>query len=59
MCRVSSSPTCFHVLPASVDLYTPSPWVTLPRMQASPVPAYTTLGSESLTATAPTAPVLK
>ena len=33
-----SMPTCVHVLPASDDLYTPSPLETLPRGSAEPVP---------------------
>src|SRR5579862_1782620 len=41
--RESLSPTFFHVFPPSSDLYTPSPWEILPRMQASPVPTYSTL----------------
>src|SRR2546428_5303350 len=57
--RVSSSPTCFHVLPASVDLYTPSPCETFPRMGDSPIPTYTTFGSDSEIPMAPTDPVLK
>src|SRR4249920_38602 len=47
-------PTCVQVLPASVDLYTPSPGMMLPRMHDSPMPMYTTSGFESDTATAPT-----
>ena len=47
-------PMCVHVLPASVDLYTPSPGMMLPRMQASPMPMKTTSGFDSETATAPT-----
>ena len=47
------------MLPRSVDLYTPSPWVMSSRRQASPVPAYITLGSESETAIAPTEDVFK
>src|SRR5712671_4497975 len=53
MARVSPSPTDFQVLPASMDLYTPFPPTMLPRMQASPVPTYMTLGSDSATASAP------
>src|SRR2546430_16980383 len=45
--------TCVHVLPASVDLYTPSPGMMLPRMHDSPVPMKTTSGRDSETATAP------
>src|SRR6478609_844309 len=47
-------PTCFHVLPASLDLYTPSPGMMLPRMHDSPMPMNTTSGFDSDTATAPT-----
>ncbi len=36
--RVSRRPTFFQVRPPSVDLYTPSPCETLPRIGASPVP---------------------
>ena len=49
----------FQVRPASVDFQTPSPWETLPRIGDSPIPAQTTFGSESATASAPTEPVLK
>src|SRR5947209_6330969 len=35
---VSVSPIFVHVLPASLDLYAPSPWMLLPRMSASPAP---------------------
>src|SRR5687767_14676643 len=34
----SRNPMCVHVFPASVDLYTPSPPMMLPRMHVSPVP---------------------
>src|SRR4029077_1035177 len=47
-------PTWVQVFPASVDLYTPSPRLMLPRMHDSPMPIYTTSGFESDTATAPT-----
>src|SRR5690242_3413158 len=50
----SEKPACTHVLPASVDLYTPSPGMMLPRMHASPMPMKTTSGFDSDTATAPT-----
>ena len=50
---VSSSPRCVQVLPASVDLYTPSPCWMLPRNSVSPVPMYTTSGLASHTCTAP------
>ena len=59
MCLVSRSPTFRQVRPPSVDRYTPSPCDTLPLMQASPVPAYTTLGSDCDTAIAPTDAVPK
>src|SRR5215831_9328818 len=49
-------PTCCHVLPASVDLYTPSPNETLPRGHADPVPTNTTLGLDSETSMAPIVP---
>ena len=55
--RVSRRPTLVQVRPPSVERYTPSPWETLPRMQPSPIPAYTTFASDSATATAPTEPV--
>jgi hypothetical protein len=45
--------TCFQLLPASDDLKMPVPNATLPRMLASPEPAYTTFGSESATAIEP------
>ena len=48
-----------QVAPESVERYTPSPWETLLRMHASPVPAYTTDGSASATARAPMAEVRK
>src|ERR1041384_367064 len=51
-------PTCVHVLPASVDLYTPSPGMMLPRMHDSPIPMNTMFGSDSATATAPTEALL-
>src|SRR5919204_3168275 len=38
------NPTRVHVLPASMDLKTPSPGMMLPRMHDSPVPMYTTSG---------------
>ena len=50
---VASRPRCFHVWPASVERYTPLPIEMLPRMNASPVPAHTTLGSDEATASAP------
>src|SRR4030065_178495 len=60
MARVFSRPTCRHVLPPSVERYTPSPCdVMTPRTACSPMPAYTTFGSDSATAIAPTDPVLK
>ena len=55
MWRVRSSPRWVHVRPASVERYTPSPCeVITPRIACSPIPAYTTLGSDSATASAPT-----
>src|SRR5438132_14348318 len=48
---VSSRPMCVHVLPASTDLYMPSP--SEPPTE-SPVPAYTILGSDGATCIAPT-----
>ena len=39
ICRVSFKPTFSHVLPPSIDLKTPVPYVVLPRIAASPVPA--------------------
>src|SRR3954463_13778650 len=38
ICPAFARPTCDHVLPASVDLYTPLPGDTLPRIGDSPVP---------------------
>ena len=53
---VSSSPMCVQVLPASTDLYTPSPMTSMSRMaHGSPVPAHTVVGSEGATAKAPIA----
>src|SRR5256885_15854987 len=43
---VSSRPTCVHVLPASTDLYMPSP--SEPPTE-SPVPAYTMFASDCAT----------
>jgi hypothetical protein len=54
MFSASRKPTCVQVLPASVDLYTPSPAMMLPRMQVSPMPMNTMSGLDSDTATAPT-----
>ena len=52
------SPTLDHVLPASLERYTPSPCeVMTGRISDSPIPAYTTFGSDSETATAPTEPI--
>src|SRR5690606_38961339 len=48
-----SSPLCSHVLPPSMDLYTPLPHDTLLRGFASPVPTHTMLGSVCATATSP------
>src|SRR5688572_32634348 len=44
MRSVSLRPMCCHVLPPSVDLYTPSPNETLLRTFDSPVPTQTTSG---------------
>ena len=47
---------CFHVAPASVDLYMPSPITSLGRMtQPSPVPTYRMFGSEGAIAMSPIA----
>src|SRR6185437_12673447 len=55
---VSVRPMCCQVLPASVDLYTPSPQMSLGRMnQRSPVPTHTVSASEGATAIAPIADV--
>src|SRR5580704_991808 len=50
---VSASPICCQVTPASRERYTPLPHDELWRLLASPVPAHTTEGSDSATATAP------
>src|SRR6266705_4163720 len=47
----SEKPTWVQVLPASVDLYTPSPGMMLPRMHDSPMSMYTVSGFDSDTAT--------
>ena len=53
---VWSSPMCCQVMPASVDLYTPSPITSASRMaHASPVPAHTMFGLDDATASAPMA----
>src|SRR5258708_13455362 len=52
-CSLSRRPMFFHVLPPSLDLYTPSPHETLLRALASPVPTHTTSGSDLETATSP------
>src|SRR4051812_2637743 len=54
MASESENPTFAQVLPASLDLYTPSPGMMLPRMHDSPMPMNTTSGFDSDTATAPT-----
>jgi len=46
-----------HVLPASVDLYTPRPMITFERIAALPVPTYTTFGFDSETSIDPIDPV--
>src|SRR5437764_1399609 len=51
---VSARPQLFHVLPPSVERYTPLPQLTEFRGLASPVPTYTTSGLPWHTATAPT-----
>ena len=53
MARESFKPTLFQDFPASTDFQTPSPWEMFPRMQASPVPTYTMLGSDRATAILP------
>ena len=50
---------CVQVLPASIDLYMPSPLDRFARRQASPIPTYTTAGFDSATAIAPTDPAWK
>jgi hypothetical protein len=58
ICRDSSRPIFFQVFPASVERYMPSPdEVITPRGACSPMPTYTTFGSDSATAMAPTDPV--
>src|ERR1044072_3006501 len=42
-----------QVFPASLDLYTPLPTMTLLRMPLDPVPTYTMFGSDSATRMAP------
>src|SRR5438874_840218 len=53
------SPGCstrFHVAPASVDLYTPSPITSTSRIaQGSPVPAHTMSGLDGASASDPIA----
>ena len=44
---------CFHVFPASTDLYTPAPAIELRKTLASPVPTQTTSGFEGSTVTSP------
>lgn len=50
---VLSRPIRTQVFPASVDLKIPQPSETLLRIEDSPVPAQTTLGSEGATASDP------
>ena len=50
---VFSRPMSAHVLPASIDLYTPWPTEMCERIFPSPVPAQTTLGSDFATASEP------
>src|SRR6185437_11974894 len=55
---VFGRPMCFQVAPPSVDLYTPSPTMSLGRIvQGSPVPTHTVSGSAGATAMAPMADV--
>src|SRR5689334_2252358 len=51
MCSDVSSPARFHVLPASVDLYTPSPKCALRWLWFSPVPNQTMLEFRGSTTT--------
>ena len=53
MCSLSVRPMCCHVLPPSVDLYTPSPKETLLRTFDSPVPTQTTSGVPGARAMSP------
>src|SRR6266542_2844700 len=53
MCSEFSSPMRFQLTPASVDLYTPSPKLTLRWLLFSPVPSQTTFESLGSTVTAP------
>src|SRR6266851_291926 len=53
MWRVASSPIFFQVLPASRDLYAPSPQEELCLLLDSPVPTQTTEGSEGAMAMSP------
>ena len=51
---------CVQLRPASVDLYTPSPWDDMVfRKGDSPIPTTTTFGSDGATAMAPTAALPK
>src|SRR6185312_1100439 len=50
---VFSRPARVHVLPASVDLNMPHPTDTWLRRYGSPVPTYTTFGSDGATAIDP------
>src|SRR5512146_2786005 len=53
---VSRSPMFVHIVPESVDLYTPSPIRSASRIaHASPVPAHTVDGLDGATASAPIA----
>src|SRR5471032_1233434 len=53
---VSARPMFFHVVPESLDLYTPSPNRSASRIaHASPVPAHTIDGLDGATASAPMA----
>src|SRR5688572_11357591 len=53
MCSEFSSPMRFHVTPASVDLYTPSPKLTLRWLLFSPVPSQTMFEFLGSTVTTP------
>src|SRR5690242_4666723 len=55
---VFGNPMCFQAAPPSVDLYTPSPTMSLGRIvHGSPVPTHTVLWSAGATAIAPIADV--
>src|SRR6185437_15088369 len=54
ICWPSRKPRCCQVLPASVDLYMPSPVDRSGRIRPSPEPTYMTLGLDLATARSPT-----